>query len=80
VRRESKTAEGLDAVGGARRWQCKAVVLFRMNRVEKPQDIIRRKRDGAELSRAEIAFFVNAWRAEKIAGLPEYGAADGDFS
>ena len=33
----------------------------------RPQDIIRRKRDGAELSRAEIAFFINGVARGEIA-------------
>lgn len=33
----------------------------------RPQDIIRKKRDGAELSKAEIAFFVNGVTADEVA-------------
>ena len=33
----------------------------------RPQDIIRRKRDGAELSREEISFFINGVTRNEIA-------------
>jgi pyrimidine-nucleoside phosphorylase len=40
---------------------------YRTKRILRPQDIIRKKRDGGELSRAEIAFFVSGVTSGEVA-------------